>query len=136
MPPEETTQDAAGKAADLGETGGDSSFISSSSFQGAKAGYVFKTDDRGLGYYLDVPLSERLKAAQEAQKAKPTVVKANNSLLKSLQKRGSALPIPSGVPKKAKTDDNKEAPKYLKEMERYKQMSCASDTKHDRPLVK
>lgn len=27
-------------------------------------------------------------------------------------------------------------PAYLREMERYKAMSCSSDTKHDRPLVK
>ncbi|EFJ43428.1 hypothetical protein VOLCADRAFT_106858 [Volvox carteri f. nagariensis] len=111
-------------------------FIPSDSFTGARAGYVFKKDDAGIGYYKDIPLAERLKAAAEAQKAKPIVVKANNSLLKSLQKRGPAMSIPSGVPKKAKTDDNKDAPRYLKEMERYKQMSCASDTKHDRPLVK
>jgi len=29
------------------------SFVSSSSFSGAKNGYVYKTGDAGLGYYLD-----------------------------------------------------------------------------------
>ncbi|KXZ44466.1 hypothetical protein GPECTOR_67g306 [Gonium pectorale] len=120
-------------------------FLACSSFEGPRDGYVFKLDDAGLGYYLDVPLADRIKAAteavKEAAKAKPVVVKANNSLLKSLQKRGSAaaLPLPSGVPKKAKTDDNKDAskPAYLREMERYKQLSCASDGKDsNRPLVK
>ena len=28
-------------------------FIQSNSFCGAKEGYVFKMDDKGLGYYLD-----------------------------------------------------------------------------------
>ena len=28
-------------------------FISSSKFTGAKKGYVFKMDSKGLGYYLD-----------------------------------------------------------------------------------
>ncbi|GIM07677.1 hypothetical protein Vretimale_11746 [Volvox reticuliferus] len=78
-------------------------FIPSKIFQGAREGYVFKTDDAGLGYYKDIPLSRRLQASAEAQKAKPIVVKPNNSLLKSLQKRGPALPTPSGVSKKAKT---------------------------------
>lgn len=27
-------------------------------------------------------------------------------------------------------------PAYLREMERYRALSCAADTKHDRPLVK
>jgi hypothetical protein len=31
-------------------------------------------------------------------------------------------------------DDSK--PRYLRELDRYKQMSCGSDTKHERPLVK
>ena len=29
-------------------------FISSDSFIGSKKGYVFKKDDKGLGYYLDI----------------------------------------------------------------------------------
>lgn len=29
-------------------------FIPSESFIGSKKGYVFKTDDKGLGYYLDI----------------------------------------------------------------------------------
>ncbi len=28
-------------------------FIPSDTFQGSKEGYVFKTDDKGLGYYID-----------------------------------------------------------------------------------
>jgi hypothetical protein len=28
-------------------------FIVSNSFQGSKEGYIFKTDDKGLGYYID-----------------------------------------------------------------------------------
>lgn len=28
-------------------------FIVSNSFQGYKKGYIFKTDDKGLGYYID-----------------------------------------------------------------------------------
>jgi predicted Holliday junction resolvase-like endonuclease len=28
-------------------------FIASNSFQGSKKGYIFKTDDKGLGYYID-----------------------------------------------------------------------------------
>ena len=28
-------------------------FISSEGFNGAKGGYVFKNDDKGLGYYID-----------------------------------------------------------------------------------
>lgn len=28
-------------------------FIPSNSFQGSKSGYVFKTGDEGLGYYID-----------------------------------------------------------------------------------
>jgi len=28
-------------------------FISSEGFKGAKGGYVFKNDDKGLGYYID-----------------------------------------------------------------------------------
>ena len=31
-------------------------------------------------------------------------------------------------------EENK--PRYIAEMEKYKSMSCGSDTKHDRPLVK
>ncbi|GLI67743.1 hypothetical protein VaNZ11_011996 [Volvox africanus] len=111
-------------------------FIPSASFKGAREGYVFKKDDAGLGYYKDITLSSGLQTAAEVQKAKPIIVKPNNSLLKSLQKRGPTLPTPSGVSKKTKTDDDKDAPRYLKEMERYKKMSCSSDTKHDRPLVK
>ncbi|GLC36758.1 hypothetical protein PLESTB_000786100 [Pleodorina starrii] len=136
MPPEaKSTQE--NSAAGPSNSRAEAAFIASDSFTGARDGYVFKKDECGLGYYRDVPLAERLKAAAEAQKAKHIVVKANNSLLKSLQKRGPPLPVvPSGAAKKSKTDDNKDAPKYLKEMERYKQMSCSSDTKHDRPLVK
>ena len=29
------------------------SFIESNSFNGAKEGYVFKNDSKGLGYYID-----------------------------------------------------------------------------------
>jgi hypothetical protein len=29
-------------------------FISSDTFIGSKKGYVFKKDDKGLGYYLDI----------------------------------------------------------------------------------
>ena len=32
------------------------SFIESKSFNGAKEGYVFKNDSKGLGYYKDKPL--------------------------------------------------------------------------------
>lgn len=77
-------------------------FIACDKFEGARQGYAFKNDDTGLGYYKDIPLAERLKATAELQKAKPTVVKANKSLLKSLQKRGSNVTLPSGVTKKAK----------------------------------
>ncbi|KAG2428292.1 hypothetical protein HXX76_010442 [Chlamydomonas incerta] len=112
-------------------------FIPSETFDGAKPGYVFKLDDCGVGYYRDIPLAERIKQAEKAVKGKPMIVKPNNSLLKSLQKRGGGpqLSIPSGV-KKQKKDDDESKPAYLKEMERYKSLSCGSDTKHDRPLVK
>ncbi|KAG2453235.1 hypothetical protein HYH02_002558 [Chlamydomonas schloesseri] len=116
-------------------------FIPSETFDGARPGYVYKLDDCGVGYYRDIPLAERIKQAtseaSKAAKAKPVVVKANNSLLKSLQKRGGGpqLSIPSGA-KKQKKDDDESKPAYLKEMERYKSLSCGSDTKHDRPLVK
>ncbi|PNW72637.1 hypothetical protein CHLRE_15g636500v5 [Chlamydomonas reinhardtii] len=122
-------------------TSAEQDFIPSESFDGAKPGYVFKLDDCGVGYYRDIPLAERIQAASaeasKAAKSKPVVVKANNSLLKSLQKRGGGpqLSIPSGV-KKQKKDDDESKPAYLKEMERYKSLSCGSDTKHDRPLVK
>ena len=32
------------------------SFISSNNFIGAKKGYVFKNDSKGLGYYIDITL--------------------------------------------------------------------------------
>jgi hypothetical protein len=32
----------------------DKSFVPSDKFAGAKNGYVYKMDDKGLGYYLDV----------------------------------------------------------------------------------
>ena len=34
-------------------TSRDKSFINIDKFTGAKEGYVFKMDDKGLGYYLD-----------------------------------------------------------------------------------
>ncbi|PNH11602.1 hypothetical protein TSOC_001560 [Tetrabaena socialis] len=113
-------------------------FIASPKFSGAKAGYVFKSDALGVGYYVDVPFAEKARAAAEASKAKPTVIKSSSTMLKSLQKRGPVV-IPSNAPKKAKTDDKKDGkavPAYLREMERYKSLSCSADTKHDRPLVK
>ena len=89
-------------------TSAEQDFIPSESFDGAKPGYVFKLDDCGVGYYRDIPLAERIQAASaeasKAAKSKPVVVKANNSLLKSLQKRGGGpqLSIPSGVKKQKK----------------------------------
>ncbi|KAG2489246.1 hypothetical protein HYH03_012266 [Edaphochlamys debaryana] len=133
--PEEREQGEAGPSAPAPEP-----FIAAATFGGAKEGYVFKLDDAGQGYYRDIPLADRIeqaKAEADAQKGKrPVVVKANNSLLKSLQKRGAPVSIPSGVPKKAKKEDDKDTPAYLKEMARFRSQSCASDTKHDRPLVK
>ncbi len=52
-----------------------------------------------------------MAAARAEARSKPVVVKANNSLLKSLQKRGPVA-IPSGVPKKAKTGACVVAPQF------------------------
>mmetsp|Transcript_40427 Transcript_40427/g.89803 ORF Transcript_40427/g.89803 Transcript_40427/m.89803 type:complete len:155 (+) Transcript_40427:137-601(+) len=107
------------------------SFIASSSFSGALPGYVFKTGDQGLGYYVDISIMEVKKQQQEQAKAKPAVIKSNKSIVK-IPGRGPSADAPAA--KKAKTTDDK--PKYLKELDTYRAMSCGSDTKHDRPLVK
>ena len=39
----------------------DSDFIPSETFTGKKPGYVFKTDEQGLGYYKDAIEMEKLK---------------------------------------------------------------------------
>lgn len=79
-------------------------FISSSSFTGAKHGYVFKKGLNGLGYYKDVGLKQVLedeKKEQQAQaKAKPVLLKTNKSIAKIVPKRPAE---PSGSSKKQKT---------------------------------
>jgi len=102
-------------------------YIQAAQFGGAKTGYVFKMGDEGLGYYKDVPLHKR-----KAAPAKPVVLKSKSIVKVPLRA------VPSGDSKKRKLDDDKtdSKPQYLKEMERYRAMSCGSDTKHDRPLVK
>lgn len=40
-------------------------FISNSNFTGAKAGYVFKNGDRGIGYYIDGVLTSQPGVLQE-----------------------------------------------------------------------
>jgi len=41
-----------------------------------------------------------------------------------------------GIKGNGDNDKDKDKPRYLREMEKYKSMSCSADTKHDRPLVK
>ena len=46
---------------------GDTAFIAASKFEGAKPGYFFSTSDQGTGYYVDAPLSKRLKESGAAE---------------------------------------------------------------------
>eukprot|EP00798_Chlamydomonas_sp_ICE-L_P018553 gene18553-25060_t len=110
------------------EASGD--FSPSASFTGERPGFIFKLDHRGLGYYRDVVMEER-KAAELAKTKPPTVIKPRSFI---------AMPAKGGIAKKKNKKDEKETEegksKYLSEMQKYKDMSCGSDTKHDRPLVK
>lgn len=108
------------------------SFIGSRSFLGAKHGYVFKTGANGVGYYVDVPLAQQQVEAQRNSLAKPVVLKAKKSIVQV--QRTTLTQADNKKRKLESTEDDK--PKYLKEMERYRSLSCSSDTKHDRPLVK
>ena len=55
----------AGSVPPVDSTGpsGDDDFIASPTWAGAKAGYVFKVDSLGCGYYRDVPLAERMQVS-------------------------------------------------------------------------
>lgn len=64
--------------------GGSARFLPSSTFTGARAGYVFKAGDEGVGYYVDEPLHLR---PREQAKAKPVVLKTNNPIVKGLAAR-------------------------------------------------
>ena len=42
---------------------GDAAFVPSTSFDGARPGYLFRTGDQGLGYYRDKPFASRRRAS-------------------------------------------------------------------------
>eukprot|EP00192_Tetraselmis_astigmatica_P014766 CAMPEP_0117662134 /NCGR_PEP_ID=MMETSP0804-20121206/7897_1 /TAXON_ID=1074897 /ORGANISM="Tetraselmis astigmatica, Strain CCMP880" /LENGTH=169 /DNA_ID=CAMNT_0005469025 /DNA_START=656 /DNA_END=1165 /DNA_ORIENTATION=+ len=116
----------------------DSNFIASSSFTGAKEGFVFKSGTKGVGYYKDAPkpLDSNQSASAKKQAAKPVILKSKPII--AVQKRsGSGVDLSAN--KKKKTEEQEESDSksfYQKEMERYRSKTCGSDTAHERPLVK
>uniref|UniRef100_A0A383VE08 Uncharacterized protein n=1 Tax=Tetradesmus obliquus TaxID=3088 RepID=A0A383VE08_TETOB len=130
--PSAASTDASEAAADVppppatSKQADDPDFQPSTSFSGAREGFVFKTGEQGTGYYKDAPLH-----LQHKQKSKPVALKSN-SIVKGLQRRTAGLPDA----KRQKKEDDSSKPSYLKEMDRYRSMACSADTKHDRPLVK
>ncbi len=53
-------------------------FMPSSSFAGARPGFVFKMDTLGLGYYKDVPLHLQKQLADAAKAKPPAVIKSRS----------------------------------------------------------
>ena len=65
-------------------------FIKASKFGGAKAGYVFKKDLQGTGYYLDVAASSAGKGAKAAAKAPKAAVYPTTRVGDAVQPVGKA----------------------------------------------
>lgn len=110
---------------------GQQPFIASSNFTGAKAGYIFTTRKQGTGYYKELESSSALPPPppKDQGKQKPMVIKSRSIV------KVANLPAPAEKKRKLdSTDEDK--PKYLKEMERYRSLSCSSAHTGDRPLVK
>mmetsp|Transcript_34943 Transcript_34943/g.99072 ORF Transcript_34943/g.99072 Transcript_34943/m.99072 type:complete len:313 (+) Transcript_34943:42-980(+) len=82
----------------------DSNFIASSSFTGAKEGFVFKSGTKGVGYYKDAPkpLDSNQSASAKKQAAKPVILKSKPII--AVQKRsGSGVDLSANKKKKTGT---------------------------------
>jgi tetratricopeptide (TPR) repeat protein len=91
------------------QKGSDDSFEPASSFQGAKPGYVFKTGDRGLGYYLD-PKQQKKGDSKSDSKAQEPADKIEKQIQKGLAAATmSKMPSPAELGVKAADDSKDEA---------------------------
>ncbi|GBF96845.1 hypothetical protein Rsub_09701 [Raphidocelis subcapitata] len=84
------------------------------------------------------PASTSSKRGAAGSHRPPAVLaKSNNPFLKHIKGKVPAAAAAGGDAKRAKKGGgDAEKPAYLKELDRYRDMSCGADTKHDRPLVK
>jgi len=82
-------------------SGGDTDFVPSSTFSGAKEGFVFKTDKKGTGYYRDTPVKVPEKPPSPPKDpAKPVILKTKPII--NVKKRNPTVPEPA-EPKRKKT---------------------------------
>lgn len=87
----------------------DDDFIASASFAGAKAGFIFKADKKGLGYYRDAPLGQS-KSGATAKPNKPVILKSKPII--NVQKRSSSGGELSAS-KKKKPEGGNHSPLFL-----------------------